>query len=254
VIPSNDREAPAPPPHLQALTEAQGSPESLLGNGDNSTCDIASKRLPRETGEDIGMGSPVPLSSEAVRVITRLRNMKDEDEDWSRWRDVVFRAKGVMRPKHMAIEPPPPQNQRKRGGKAQIISTPEENQPAISRSSTADSVMLSEECSPGCQSEDQPTDCSPQLTTEDVLDKVASMEPVSDPNAVVQSDNLYCPECYLPLHPDPKPEKIIHLSPCNEVYHEPWRIFHRNAGMGRRRMGMGSVINEREARVLSRYD
>ena len=77
VVPSNDREAPAPPPHLQALTEAQGSPESLLGNGgDSASGHIASKRLPRETGEDIGMGSPVPLSSEAVRVITRLRNMK----------------------------------------------------------------------------------------------------------------------------------------------------------------------------------
>lgn len=35
-----------------------------------------SKLLPRETGHDIGMGSPVPLSSEAVGVITRLRNMK----------------------------------------------------------------------------------------------------------------------------------------------------------------------------------
>lgn len=34
------------------------------------------KLLPRETGHDIGMGSPVPLSAEAVRVITNLRNMK----------------------------------------------------------------------------------------------------------------------------------------------------------------------------------
>lgn len=76
MTPSTDREAPAPPPHLQALTEAQGSPESL-GNTVNCTPGaIANKRLPRETGEDIGMGSPVPLSSEAVGVITRLRNMK----------------------------------------------------------------------------------------------------------------------------------------------------------------------------------
>lgn len=71
--PSTSREPPVPPPHLQAVTEAQGSPEIL----DHSTsCAIANKRLPRETGEDIGMGSPVPLSSEAVGVITRLRNMK----------------------------------------------------------------------------------------------------------------------------------------------------------------------------------
>ena len=78
VTPSTNREAPAPPPHLQALTEAQGSPESLgnTANPANPTSDIANKRLPRETGEDIGMGSPVPLSSEAVGVITRLRNMK----------------------------------------------------------------------------------------------------------------------------------------------------------------------------------
>jgi len=83
VTPSNDREAPAPPSHLHALTEAQGSPESL-SNGDNSTSgDIANKRLPRETGEDIGMGSPVPLSSEAVGVITRLRNMKVSQSTFS---------------------------------------------------------------------------------------------------------------------------------------------------------------------------
>ena len=42
--------------------------------------------LPRETGEDIGLASPVPLSAEAVKVIMALRNMKDGDEDWGRWR------------------------------------------------------------------------------------------------------------------------------------------------------------------------
>ena len=41
----------------------------------------AKKLLPRETGHDIGMGSPVPLSAEAVGVITRLRNQKDQDEE-----------------------------------------------------------------------------------------------------------------------------------------------------------------------------
>jgi len=24
----------------------------------------------------------------------------------------------------------------------------------------------------------------------------------------LENDDLYCPECYLPLHPDPKPEKL----------------------------------------------
>jgi hypothetical protein len=34
------------------------------------------KLLPRETGHDIGMESPVPLSTEAAQIITCLRNMK----------------------------------------------------------------------------------------------------------------------------------------------------------------------------------
>lgn len=167
------------------------------------------KRLPRETGEDIGMGSPVPLSSEAVGVITRLRNMKDEDEDWSRWRDVVFRAKGAMRPQNMVIEPPPPQNQRKRGGRAEIISTARGGKLDM-QSATPDSVTPSdlEGSSLYCQPEDQLNESSLQLVTEDALNKIASMEPVSDPAAAIQSDNLYCPECYLPLHPDPQPEKL----------------------------------------------
>jgi len=48
----------------------------------------------------------------------------------------------------------------------------------------------------------------PQLSEEEVLKKVAKMEPLADPAAVIHSDNLYCPECYLPLHPDPKPERL----------------------------------------------
>lgn len=65
--------------------EGQGNPESLSKDQDfvneaNETVAAAapavSKLLPRETGQDIGMGSPVPLSKEAVGVITRLRNMK----------------------------------------------------------------------------------------------------------------------------------------------------------------------------------
>jgi hypothetical protein len=46
--------------------------DATIGHVEQSS----SKLLPRETGHDIGMGSPVPLSSEAVGVITRLRNMK----------------------------------------------------------------------------------------------------------------------------------------------------------------------------------
>lgn len=78
ITPTEERSAPAPPEHLQNQVEDQGNPESLCKD---LLCgavaqSIPNKLLPRETGEDIGMGSPVPLSKEAVQVITRLRNMK----------------------------------------------------------------------------------------------------------------------------------------------------------------------------------
>jgi hypothetical protein len=42
----------------------------------NDEAETKPSLLPRETGRDIGMGSPVSLSAEAVSVITRLRNQK----------------------------------------------------------------------------------------------------------------------------------------------------------------------------------
>jgi hypothetical protein len=66
-------------------------------------------------------------------------------------------------------------------------------QSAISQSATPDSVMPSdsEGSSLYCQPEDQLNESLLQLVTEDALNKIASMEPVSDPAAVIQSDNLF---------------------------------------------------------------
>lgn len=64
------------PPHLVGTDVA----DSILATATATATQAAplsqSRPLPRETGKDIGMGSPVPLSAEAVEVITRLRNMK----------------------------------------------------------------------------------------------------------------------------------------------------------------------------------
>lgn len=69
LTPSDERSAPLPPSELpessDKLTRSEAT--SLVNGG---------KLLPRETGQDIGMGSPVPLSKEAVEIITRLRNLK----------------------------------------------------------------------------------------------------------------------------------------------------------------------------------
>ena len=64
------------------MVRDQGNPESSIQNSVDDD-NFVRKRLPRETGEDIGMGSPVPLSKEAVQVISKLRNMKVSFEPMS---------------------------------------------------------------------------------------------------------------------------------------------------------------------------
>jgi hypothetical protein len=88
--PSDEREAPEIPEHLRPNTSLDAG-EALalaIGEGISPAVEAVQKQdpmvegekrptlLPRETGEDIGMGSPVPLSKEAVGVITKLRGMK----------------------------------------------------------------------------------------------------------------------------------------------------------------------------------
>lgn len=193
LTPSDERSAPLPPSELPAssdkLTRSDAVPQVNGG-----------KLLPRETGHDIGMGSPVPLSKETIEVITRLRNLKvreypsfhltwnvhkpfqDEDEDWSRWRDVVFKAKGVLAPRDMKIKAAPPQNRRKRGGPAVI----EESE----TSSRTEQQLTNEEV-------------AARMTEPETTQGASESLPPLDKNG-----HQYCPECYLPLHPDPKPEKL----------------------------------------------
>ncbi|KAE9402811.1 pseudouridine synthase [Gymnopus androsaceus JB14] len=270
-IPSDERSAPAPPPHL---AELHGNPESLARTNDTTNAKESSsmpaKLFPRETGEDIGMGSPVPLSSEAVGVITRLRNMKDEAEDWSRWRDVIFRAKGNLRaPRDLALKKPPPRNQRQKNkgefvdeqlnaamkgtsinDAAVATSGISETKPMISADPPF-SELTSEVSTPlegveptplnkhapdvvaeptGQYSAPKskafiplvriPDPLEPiQLTTAEAISLARDMiSSSSDVNAGPEqfpqgpaaddAKQLYCPECYLPLHPDPDPEKL----------------------------------------------
>lgn len=148
--------------------------------------------------------------------------MQDEAEDWGRWRDVVFRAKAALSPHGVTI-PLPPQNRRKRGGPA-LDSLP--------RGSADESIPLPPSSTvldgPAERSltQEKPTN---QLTTEDVVKLAARSSitpsdkptpdptppPVAAPSAPVTADPVtdengmyYCPECFVPLHPDPKPESL----------------------------------------------
>ncbi|TRM68824.1 hypothetical protein BD626DRAFT_543810 [Schizophyllum amplum] len=258
VTPSDQRAAPAPPEHLKSLTEAIGSPESLAqAHGPADPQAPARKLLPRETGEDIGMGSPVPLSSEAITVITHLRNMKDEDEDWGRWRDVVFRARGKLVPGPVdgPVKTPTPhrkeRNQKKKApvsevrapavatedavaevtgaeatsvGAESACDTPTGAQPAAATSASTDaplSAAIEGAVPPEVAAQLPPTTTDPspaadeasqeppkpadQVTVEEII---AANEPIPTGAKVLHDDGLYCAECYLPLHPDPKPESL----------------------------------------------
>ncbi|KII95483.1 hypothetical protein PLICRDRAFT_48438 [Plicaturopsis crispa FD-325 SS-3] len=214
IVPTDERIAPAPLPHVAAdTTSASGStPSRTHGLAEQKLTkdpDAApSKLMPRETGEDIGMGSPVPLSLEAVGIITRLRNMKDEDEDWSRWRDVVFHAKGALTPKEEEVsalrKPLPPHNQRKRGGPA----FSEESKRKWSQTVAADLATVEspqpEDASPPPEEASALPPPVPQLTPSEALEKATEL----DATTATTDGMTYCPECYMPLHPDPKPEKL----------------------------------------------
>lgn len=139
----------------------------------------------------------------------------------------MFRAKGVMRPHNLIIKPPPPQNRRKRGGIAETVSSSSNAETASASPVTmsievADTVTVSgtselltppvediARCSIVEQTTitDTNTSESTQLTLEAAIEKI-SIAPATGFDVTSDSEHIYCPECYLPLHPDPNPEKL----------------------------------------------
>lgn len=114
--------------------------------------------------------------------------------------------------------PLPPQNRRKRGGPAQTSALQGESTAGVNHKGDSD-VNADNETPP---LDEQP----PQLTVEEALAKLESFRnpppppitqdesvrlptPLAPAPAPAQVDTAsYCPECYLPLHPDPKPERL----------------------------------------------
>ncbi|KAH8096786.1 pseudouridine synthase [Cristinia sonorae] len=231
LTPSDERSAPQAPPQFQFTTAdnpealssrgsdalgATGVPDGVNGSVNTAAPDTeetSTKLLPRETGHDIGLASPVPLSAEAVKVITGLRNMKDEDEDWSRWRDVVFRAKTALVPK-IEMMPLPPQNKRKRGGRVELAKEAKlEGPPPASEPGSDVQAVEEKSCDSVAKTVEFAQDiATDQLTTEEAMAKLKIVETVQtdhETTTEVKTEEMhYCPECYLPIHPDPKPERL----------------------------------------------
>jgi tRNA pseudouridine synthase 9 len=165
-------------------------------------------RLPREEGTDIGISSPVPLSDEAVRVIAKLRNMKDQDEDYSRWRDVIFRAKKA--------ETLDPAMSAKRSYDLDVRASrraKEFEEAELSHQGDQDTAANHTTSSDVGHDGPVLTNMS-SLGSPTVAERLepASSAPSPSPNVPSTADLVdgrYCPECYLPLQPDPKPEKLF---------------------------------------------
>jgi hypothetical protein len=136
---------------------------------------------------------------------------KDEDEDWSRWRDVVFKAKGRLHPKGMPQQKLPPQSRRKRGGPAWTNAETETETPVVAAPPpplTEEEALALLDPSSESRRADHPllrVAPAPDAPTESGRAKQAAAQ------IAVQEENegaLYCSECYLPLHPDPPPERL----------------------------------------------
>lgn len=144
---------------------------------------------------------------------------------------MVFRAKGALHPNHIVIPPPPPQNKRKRGGPVQVITptdpssstvdspTPESNSTESIASGTEEATVAPPDArfadwSPEAYAALKPkTDGKPQVSLEDATAKAVAHQAAENEALLLGNhpgtdDPRYCPDCYLPLHPDPKPENL----------------------------------------------
>jgi hypothetical protein len=131
---------------------------------------------------------------------------KDEDEDWSRWRDVVFKTKARLHPMGMPTQKLPPQNRRKRGGPAWVDTPPDEKpKPQSSPFTEEEALVILDPSSSPAENPLLRVAPPPDAPTESGRAKQVAAQ------IAVQEENdgaLYCSECYLPLHPDPPPERL----------------------------------------------
>lgn len=138
---------------------------------------------------------------------------QDEDEDWSRWRDVVFRAKGALKP--VRHTPPRfPQNRPRRGNEevSDNGDSSEDIAPSILTVAEAESTSAVDLNSTPTGAP-KSTPGKPILLSSTILpDRLATLDITDPPPALSRPSHgeemPYCPECYLPLHPDPNPTKL----------------------------------------------
>ncbi|KAG8862623.1 hypothetical protein FRB96_001182 [Tulasnella sp. 330] len=158
--------------------------------------------LPRESGDDIGAAAPVMLSPETVAVISALRNQKDETEEFSRWRDVIFRTKAALK-----IHGPEGVHEDERG----LIPLHVRQQREQGKEKEATRKSLAQESENHNQTAypaQKLNAGSSHLTNEGQL-HASRRAGASSPTLDDQEEPFpYCEECFVPLYPDPKPSQL----------------------------------------------
>lgn len=136
----------------------------------------------------------------------------------------MFRTKTSLVPKRVTAPPLPPQNRRRRGGpvEATVLVTTQADSPSpestpVSADESVTPLPVPTVSSPETDLNvaEEPTEpLIPQLSQEEGEAKVTAYQAELDAGASEgerqkQAEQMsYCPECYLPLHPDPKPERL----------------------------------------------
>jgi tRNA pseudouridine32 synthase len=133
----------------------------------------------------------------------------------------VFRAKKSLTPGNIKVKRLPPQNRRERGGPAFTDdvrkSNHSEEEPSITPPLEFQTVDESSASAPLVQFSME--EAFERLNTKELSSQSTTVSTgVSSPRqnftnpkliaALTQGGDNYCPECYLPLHPDPKPERL----------------------------------------------
>ncbi|KAJ9120688.1 hypothetical protein QFC22_002619 [Naganishia vaughanmartiniae] len=79
---------------LMKLRANGGKQSPGEGEANSGTGTPQKELLPREMEDDTVVGgSPIYLSREAREIVAKLRRQKDEQEDWAKWSEVVYKMK-----------------------------------------------------------------------------------------------------------------------------------------------------------------
>jgi tRNA pseudouridine synthase 9 len=147
-------------------------------------------------------------------VITRLRARKDADEGWSRWRDVAFRAHGLLRPRAVVRTPKPPPaprqktTARRKKRRAEAEAAAEAAAETESEAAAPLEANLDTEASTKDDLVTTTLEADVKPPTLLVLDTTPVPAPEELEPKLTLDETQYCTECFLPLPPDPAPEQL----------------------------------------------